>query len=173
MRRRQGRAALAYPVLAALVTAAATACAGPLEDLGPLPPRFSGPPLSADAVVSELTSILAAEGVVVEREPSNVLGKCHERLSGRHAPQTVDAALKSAFARARSEHGWQPGPGLGNGTLTLGKGNWTVMAGLPPQPAQGLQAPIVMSLTCVDGGTAASTPTAPASPARTPAPASP
>lgn len=166
------RAALAYPVMAALIAAAATACAGPLEDLGPLPPRFSGPPLAADTVVSEMRSILAAEGVVVEREPSTVLGMCHERLSGRHAPETADAALKSAFARARSAHGWQPGPDLGSGTLTLSKGNWTVTAGLPPQPAQGLQAPIVMSLTCVDGGAAATAPTAPPSPAHTPAPAS-
>ncbi|MEU2389522.1 hypothetical protein [Streptomyces sp. NPDC007369] len=171
MRRRRGRAALAYPVMAALITATAAACAAPLQDLGPLPPRFSGPPLPADAVVSEMKSVLAAEGVTVDREPSGAAGMCHERLRGRHAPETVAAALKAAFARARSEHGWQPGPDLGGETLTLAKGNWTVTAGLPPQPAQGLQATVVMSLMCVDGG-GASSPATPASPVLTTAPSS-
>lgn len=109
------------------MTATATACAFPLRDLGPLPPRFSGPPLPADTVVPEMTSILAAEGITVEREPSTYLGRCRERLSGRHAPETVDAALKAAFARARSEHGWQTGPDMGSETLTLVKNNWTVI----------------------------------------------
>ncbi|MEU9148137.1 hypothetical protein [Streptomyces sp. NPDC048349] len=172
MRRRPRRAALASLVMAALMTATATACAHPLQDLGPLPPRFSGPPLPADTVVSEMTSVLAAEGVTVEREPSNVLGKCFERLSGRHAPDTVDAALRAAFARARSEHGWQPGPDLGSETLTLRKGNWTVMAGFPGRPAQGLQAPVVMSLMCLDGDDSSSNSPAPSAPALTPAPAS-
>ncbi|WP_223180190.1 hypothetical protein [Streptomyces griseicoloratus] len=99
-----------------------------------------------------MTSVLAAEGVVVEREPPNLPERCLERLSGRHAPETVDAALKAAFARARSEHGWQAGPDLGSGTLTLTKANWTAAAVLPVKPAQGLQAPVIMSLTCVDGG---------------------
>ncbi|MGR4880243.1 hypothetical protein ACIPUC_12505 [Streptomyces sp. LARHCF249] len=164
MRRRPRHSALASLVMAALITATATACAHPLQDLGPLPPRFSGPPLPADAVVSEMTSALAAEGITVEREPSNVRGKCVERLSGRHAPETVDAALKAAFARARSEHGWQAGPDMGSETLTLNKGNWTVTAGFPGEPAQGLAAPVVISLLCLDGGTS-STPTAPAAPA--------
>lgn len=137
----------------------ATACAHP--DLGPLPPRYSGPPLPADTVVAEMRSVLAAEGIVVEREPSNVLGRCFERLSGRHTPETVDAALKAAFARARSEHGWRTGPDMGGETLTLTKGNWTVMVGLPGKPAQGLQAPVVMSLTCLDGGGTSSAPSAP------------
>ncbi|MGC9500720.1 hypothetical protein [Streptomyces sp. WG7] len=147
MRRRQRRTALACLVTAALLTA--TACAPP--DLGPLPPRYSGPPLSADTAVSEMRSALAAEGVVVEREPSGGLGRCLERLSGRHAPETVDAALKSAFGRARSEYGWQTGPDMGSRTLTLTKGNWTVTAGLPVKPAQGIQAPVIMSLICLDG----------------------
>ncbi|MEU9233666.1 hypothetical protein [Streptomyces subrutilus] len=170
MRRRQGRAALAPLVLAALT--AATACAPLLRDLGPLPPRFTGPPLSADAVVSEMTSVLAAEGITVEREPSDMLGRCTERLSGRHAPQTVDAALKAALARARSEHGWQDGPDTGGESLTLTKGNWTVVAGSDGEPAQGLQAPVVLSLTCLDGGDGSSAPAAPTGPAFTPAPAS-
>ncbi|MFD7628395.1 hypothetical protein ACFV7Q_20535 [Streptomyces sp. NPDC059851] len=172
MRRRQRRTALAYPVMAALMTATATACAPPLQDLGPLPPRFSGPPLPADTVVSEMKSALAKEGVTVEREPSNLGGRCTERLSGRHAPETVDAALKAAFARARTEYGWQPGPDMGSGTLTLVKNNWTVMAGFPGEPAQGIQAPVVMSLICLDGEgtTSSSTPTAPSAPTLTPAP---
>ncbi|MGW0750773.1 hypothetical protein [Streptomyces sp. NPDC002587] len=177
MRRRQGPTALASLVMAALMTVTVAACAHPLQDLGPLPPRFSGPPLPADTVVSEVTSVLAAEGVTVEREPSNVRGMCSERLSGHHAPETVDAALEAAFARARSEHGWQTGPDMGSETLTLTKGNWTLVAGFPPKPANGLQAPVLMSLMCVDGGGTSSAPTtpssspSPSSPALTPPPA--
>ncbi|GGT64607.1 hypothetical protein [Streptomyces purpureus] len=146
-----GRTALAAVVLAVLMTA--TGCAYALRDLGPLPPRFSGPPMAADTAVAEMTSVLAAEGFTVEREPSNVLGRCFERLWGRHTPQTANAALKAAFARARSQYGWQNGPDMGSETLTLTKGNWTVLAGLPTEPAQGLEATVVMSLTCVDAGT--------------------
>lgn len=160
VRRRHRRAALASLVMAALMTATATACAFPLRDLGPLPPRFSGPPLPADSVVSEMISILAAEGITVEREPSTYLGRCRERLSGRHAPETVDAALKAAFARARSEHGWQSGPDMGSETLTLVKNNWTVTSGFSGEPAQGIQAPVIVSMMCLDGGTSS----APASP---------
>lgn len=98
--------------------------------------------------------MLAAEGIEVEREPSNSLGRCYERLSGRHAPETVRAALKAAFARARSEHGWQPGPDAGAEVLSLTKGNWTVLAVLPVRPPQGAQAPVLVSLTCLDGGDA-------------------
>ncbi|MFD6231371.1 hypothetical protein ACFWFZ_31610 [Streptomyces sp. NPDC060232] len=160
VRRQRGRAALAALAMAALVTATATACGTALRDLGPLPPRFSGPPLPADTVVSEMTSVLAAEGVTVTRQPSDVLGRCTERLSGRHAPETVDSALQAAFSRARSEYGWQAGPDLGSGTLTLTKGNWTVLANFPAaEPAQGIQALVVMSLTCLDAGGSSATPT--------------
>ncbi|MER6392306.1 hypothetical protein ABT236_28020 [Streptomyces sp. NPDC001523] len=156
---------MASLVLAALVTATATACAYPLKDLGPLPPRFSGPPLPADTAVAEMTSVLAAEGITVEREPSNLNGICHEQLMGRHAAETADTALKAAFARARSEHGWQAGPDMGGRTLTLTKNNWTVTAGLPGgQVAQGIEPLIVMSLTCVGGD---STPSATTSSATT------
>ncbi|MGP3690125.1 hypothetical protein ACTVZO_36430 [Streptomyces sp. IBSNAI002] len=171
MRGRQRRAALAPLVMAALVTAAATACAPPLRDLGPLPPRFTGPPLTADTVVSEMTSVLAAEGVTVKREPSDVLGYCMERLSGRHAPQTVEAAVKAAVARARSEHGWQDAPVTGSETITLKKSNWTVLVGFNDEPAEGIQAPVSLSLTCVDGG-APTAPATPTGPAFTPVPAS-
>ncbi|MFC6986675.1 hypothetical protein [Streptomyces cirratus] len=167
VRRRQGRRALASLVVAALIAAAATACALPLRDLGPLPPRYSGPPLAADTVVSEMTSVLAAEGITVERQPSDVLGSHSERLSGLHAPQTVDGALKAAFERARSEHGWQTGPDMGSGTLTLVKGNWTALASFPGEAAQGLQALVIVSLTCIDCGDAAPAPTGhPSAPTR-------
>lgn len=146
MGQRHRRTGLACLIIAAAVTA--TGCAP--ADLGPLPPRYSGPPLPADAVVAEMRSVLAAQGIAVEREPSDIARRCLERLSGQHAPETVDAALKAAFTRARAEHGWQTGPDLGTGTLTLTKGNWTVTANLPGKPAQGLQAPVIMSLTCVD-----------------------
>lgn len=158
--------------LAALTAAAATGCAFPLRDLGPLPPRFSGPPLPADAVVSEMTSILAAEGITVEREPSGVRRTCHERLSGRHAPEKVEAALKAAVVRARSEYGWQPGPDLGGEFVTLTKSNWTVTTSFAGDPVPGLQAPVAMSLTCVEGDDTSTAPTTPSAPALTPAPAS-
>ncbi|WP_405453046.1 hypothetical protein [Streptomyces erythrochromogenes] len=167
VRRQRGRTALASLAAAVLVTAAATGCGGPFQDLGPLPPRFSGPPLPADAVVSEMTSVLAAEGITVARQPSEVLGRCTERLTGRHAPGTVDSALRAAVERARSEHGWQAGPDLGNGALTLTKGNWTALTALPsPDPEQQTESLVVMSLTCLDGGS----PTATTSP--TPVPTS-
>ncbi|GGQ58061.1 hypothetical protein GCM10010216_19820 [Streptomyces flaveolus] len=105
--------------------------------------------------------MLAAEGIEVEREPSNSLGRCSERLSGRHAPETMKAALKAAFARARSEHGWQPGPDAGAEVLSLTKGNCTVLAVLPVQPPQGARAFVLVSLTCLDGGDASPAPGAP------------
>ncbi|MEU9109215.1 hypothetical protein AB0D54_33790 [Streptomyces xanthophaeus] len=150
---------MASLVMAALMTATVTACAHPLRDLGPLPPRFSGPPLPADTAVSEMTSVLEAEGITAVREPSNAQGMCSERLSGRHAWEVVDAALTAAFARARSEHGWQDGPDMGSGTLTLTKGNWTVLASLPGEPtAPGIQTMFIVSLMCVDGGSATGAP---------------
>ncbi|MEC4575340.1 hypothetical protein [Streptomyces virginiae] len=160
VRRQRGRATWLSLAMAALMTATATACGGPFQDLGPLPPRFSGPPLPADTVVSEMTAALAAEGVMVARQPSNTLGRCSERLSGRHASQSVDSALQAAFARARSDYGWQAGPDLGSGTLTLTKGNWTVVTSHPaaPVPSQGDPAMVVMSLTCLDPGGPTATP---------------
>lgn len=62
--------AVASLALTALAAAVAAVGAFLLRDLGPLPPRFTGPPLPADTVVSEMTSILAAEGITVERDPS-------------------------------------------------------------------------------------------------------
>ncbi|WP_253195416.1 hypothetical protein [Streptomyces sp. JHA26] len=128
--------------------------------------------MTADTAVSEIRSALAAEGVEVEREPSNSLGRCHERLSGRHAPETVDIALKAAFARSRSEHGWQPGPDAGAEVLSLTKGNWTALAALPVQPPEGAEAVVVVSLICLDGGDASSSPGSPGQVATEPAPSS-
>ncbi|WP_328661069.1 hypothetical protein [Streptomyces sp. NBC_00334] len=90
---------------------------------------------------------------------------CLEQLSGRHAPETVDAALKAAFARARSQYGWQPGPDMGSGTLVLEKNNWTATVALPGTPAQGLQAPVGVSLVCV-GADSAGAPSATGTPGR-------
>ncbi|MFF2785945.1 hypothetical protein ACFVT6_04095 [Streptomyces sp. NPDC058049] len=171
MRRTLVLTAVASLALTALAAATAAAGAFLLRDLGPLPPRFSGPPLPRETVVSEMTSILAAEGIAVEREPSGVLGRCHERLSGRHAPETVDAAMKAALARARSEYGWQTGPDTGGASVTLTKNNWTALATFASDPAPGLQAPVIVSLICVDGDDASTAPTAPSAPALTPAPA--
>ncbi len=164
--------AVAALALTALATAAVAVGAYLLRDLGPLPPRYSGPPLPRETVVSEMTSILAAEGITVEREPSAGMGTCHERLSGLQAPETADAAVQAAFARARSEHGWQDGPDLGERTLTLRKGNWTVTSPLMGEATSGLPAPVSMVLTCVDEDDAATAPTTPSAPALTPAPAS-
>lgn len=170
--------AVAALALATLATAVVAAGAYLLRDLGPLPPRYSGPPLPRETVVSEMTSILAAEGVTVEREPSAGIRTCHERLSGRHAAGTADAVVKAAFARARSDHGWQDGPDLGERTLTLTKGNWTVMSSLMGEQGEqseqtsGLPAPVYLMLTCVDEDDAATSSTAPSAPAHTPAPAS-
>ncbi|MER6853783.1 hypothetical protein AB0A81_38790 [Streptomyces flaveolus] len=122
--------------------------------------------------MSEIRSVLAAEGIEVEREPSNSLGRCHERLSGRHAPETVKASLKAAFARARSEHGWQPGPDAGAQVLSLTKGNWTALAALPVQPPEGAEAFVVVSLICLDAGDASPSPGAPGGSVTEPAPSS-
>ncbi|MFE5598332.1 hypothetical protein ACFQ8O_03960 [Streptomyces coelicoflavus] len=102
--------------------------------------------------MSEIRSALAAEGVEVDRKPSNSLGSCSERLSGQHAPQTVESALKRAFARARAEYGWQRGPDAGAGALALTKGNWTVIAVLPVQPPRHGRAFVLVSMTCLDDG---------------------
>ncbi|MFJ9668854.1 hypothetical protein ACIRPP_30335 [Streptomyces sp. NPDC101219] len=108
--------------------------------------------MSADTAVSEVRSVLAAEGIEVDREPSDGSGRCLERLHGRHSLQRAEAAVRAAFARARSEYGWRTGPDMGAQTLTLAKGNWTVVAPLPGEAAQGLDVPVVVSMTCVDGG---------------------
>ncbi|MGW3328081.1 hypothetical protein [Streptomyces virginiae] len=163
--------ALASLALTVLTAAAVAAGAFLLRDLGPLPPRYSGPPLPRETVVSEMTSILAAEGITVAREPSGGIRTCHERLAGQHAPETVQAALKAAFERARSEHGWQTGPDLGEDVLTLKKNNWTVTSGFASTPPTGLPAMVIVSMTCIDGDPTTD-PTAPSAPPVEPVPAS-
>ncbi|MBM7090867.1 hypothetical protein JTP67_20440 [Streptomyces sp. S12] len=136
-------------LVATVLTGVAACAPAPPE---PLPPRFSGAALSADTAVSEVRSVLAAEGIEVDREPSDGSGRCLERLHGRHPLPRAEAAVRAAFARARSEYGWRTGPDMGAQTLTLAKGNWTVVAPLPGEAAQGLEVPVVMSMMCVDSG---------------------
>jgi len=147
-------------VVAVAVTTTATGCARLLEDKGPLPPRSSGPRLSADTVVRELTSAFAAEGVTLDRAPQDlILIECSERLTGLGRSATANTALKAGFARARSEHGWTSGPDLGGGYLTLRKGNWTAGATLPSTTSTDAKTPvpITVSLSC-DGARSKSQP---------------
>ncbi|MDQ0793420.1 hypothetical protein [Streptomyces sp. B1I3] len=149
MRVRRGSIRLAAWVMAATVPL--TACSHLLRDLGPLPARSSAPPAPADTVVAELTSAMAAEGVQLRRTPPELLPlECQESLAGEYpSPATVDAALKSGFARARSEHGWDSGPDLGSGWLSLRKADWIAAATLPGAGAAGTPtAPVVITLQC-------------------------
>ncbi|MEF2529190.1 MULTISPECIES: hypothetical protein [Streptomyces] len=114
--------------------------------------------------MSELTAVLAQEGVAVAREQSGARGRRSERLSGRHAPESVHAALKAVCTPARTEHGRQDGPAVtGGGAMTLTKGNRTAATAFPGRPAQGLPAPVIVSLTYTGGAAAPVTP--PAGPA--------
>ncbi|GGT06601.1 hypothetical protein GCM10010271_06200 [Streptomyces kurssanovii] len=162
VRLRRGRTGLTGLAMTAALTMTATTGCGALllEDKGPLPPRHSGPPLPADTVVSDLTSALEAEGITLERTPQDLIPtECHERLTAEHESATVDTALKAGFARARSDHGWQTGHGMGEGWLSLRKGNWTAATVLPG--ASGADASptsmIVITLMC-DGGRSKSSP---------------
>ncbi|MFJ3103796.1 hypothetical protein [Streptomyces sp. NPDC086835] len=162
MRLRRGRTGLTGLALMTVLTmTATTGCAALLlEDKGPLPPRYSGPPLPADTVVSDLTSALKAEGITLERTPQELIPtECHERLTGEHESATADTALKAGFARARSDHGWQDGHDMGEGWLSLRKGNWTAATVLPN--ASGADtSPTSMILVTVmcDGGRSKSSP---------------
>jgi hypothetical protein len=110
---------------------AVTGCSVLLEDKGPLPPEPSGPPLSADSVVRDLTSAFSGEGVALERMSQDLIAlECQEYLSAEVPAATAEAALKSGFGRARSEHGWRRGPDMGKEWLTLRKGNWTAATSL-------------------------------------------
>ncbi|MFG2616790.1 hypothetical protein ACGFXC_04145 [Streptomyces sp. NPDC048507] len=157
--RRRGPATWALAVAA--VGALASGCASPLRDLGPLPPRYTGPVLPADAVVADLTAALAAEGVAVRRMPVDPSGaECHEALGAEHPPVAAEAAVRAAFDRARSAYGWQPATGPGEEYLSVGKGNWTATTRIDTRPSAGAPAaPVVISLVC-DGRRA--TPPAPA-----------
>lgn len=156
---RQRRVSTCLAALAVAATVTVTACSHPLRDLGPLPTRSSGLPVPADTVVSELTSALKAEGVTLKRTPQDRIAiECQESLTGEHDPAMADAALKSGFARARSSHGWQPGPDLGSGSLSLRKGNWTAAATLPgARSASSPTTLVVITLAC-DGARSKSSP---------------
>ncbi|MEU1648655.1 hypothetical protein ACH46N_04295 [Streptomyces pristinaespiralis] len=163
MRLRRGRKGLTGLAMLSVLTMTATTGCGALllEDKGPLPPRYSGPPLPADTVVSDLTSALKAEGITLERTPQELIPtECHERLTGEHESATADTAVQAGFDRARSDHGWQSGREMGEGWLVLRKGNWTAATVLPG--ASGADATptslIVITLMC-DGGRSKSSPT--------------
>ncbi|MFD8986079.1 hypothetical protein [Streptomyces sp. NPDC059564] len=162
MRRGRGHR---IPVMWALATATAavtaTGCSHPLADLGPLPPRYTGPVLSADTVVADLTAALAAEGVTARRTPPDVNGtECHESLSAEPLATVADSAVRAAFARARSTYGWQDARSPQEGTLSLSKGNWTAMT-TPNAPVRADQttAQVMITLVC-DGRRATPSPSA-------------
>ncbi|MFF8846342.1 hypothetical protein ACF08N_27110 [Streptomyces sp. NPDC015127] len=132
----------------------ASACSSPFQDLGPLPSRSPAAPLPADTVVRELTTALAAEGITVQRTPQDLAPlDCHETLTGQHNAAAASADLKAGFARARSDHGWQPGPDLGAGSLALRRGNWTAATTLPATADTGSPTTlVVITLLCDDAG---------------------
>ncbi|MFI8105789.1 hypothetical protein [Streptomyces sp. NPDC086023] len=133
---------------ALLFAVTATGCAHPLQDLGPLPARSTAAPLPADTVVAELTALLAAEGVTLRRTPQDVLPlECNEQLTGQTRAATADAKLQSAFAKARSAHGWQRGPDV-PGALTLRKGGWTASTSLRGPATDASDSPVFISLLC-------------------------
>ncbi|MEU1278021.1 hypothetical protein [Streptomyces sp. NPDC005805] len=167
---RTGRTLLTAVTLAAALTT--TGCGALLlDDKGPLPPRPAAVP--ADTVVTELTAALAAEGVPVERAPRDGLPDCYERLTGRHAAQTADRALRAAFERVRADHGWGTGPDQGEGVLSAKRGNWVAMASLQgPAPGPAEEAVITVSLVCSGPSAAPSSPPPPPPPSTEPAPAS-
>jgi hypothetical protein len=142
-------------VVVAALTMTATGCGALLlEDKGPLPPRYSGPPLPVADVVSDITSALQAEGITLERTPQELISlECHEWLHGEYDAATVDRALKAGFARARSDRGWRSEPDDGeNGSLRIRKGNWTAMTRLSgddgPDTAGSATVPVVVVLGC-------------------------
>jgi hypothetical protein len=159
------------------LTMTATGCGALLlEDKGPLPPRYSGPPLPVEDVVSELTSALKAEGITLERTPQDLIPiECYESLHGEHDAATADPALKAGFARARSDHGWRSEPGDGeDGHLRIRKGNWTATAQFPgdgvPDTASSATVPVLVSLGCDDALSKSRSRTGSPTPAPSPTP---
>ncbi|MGK5631906.1 hypothetical protein, partial [Streptomyces sp. URMC 123] len=146
------RGARALAVLAAVAVAGA-ACTHPLADKGPLPPRYSGPPIAADTVVAEMTSAFSAAGVVLQRQSQDWIGtECMESLSSEQPSATADAAVKDGFARARTAHGWQPEPPQGGDWLSLRKGNWTAWTSLGRAKATESPTTRVLIILRCDGG---------------------
>lgn len=154
MRGRRARTGAAAVALVAAVAATATACGALLlEDKGPLPPRYSGPPLPPGTVLPELTSALESEGFTVERRSQDLVPtECTELLQARHEGPTADTALKAAFVRARSESGWRSEPGDGrDGVLSIRRGDWTAWTQLPEAAtdAQGAAGPTSPGATII------------------------
>ncbi|MEV7618128.1 hypothetical protein [Streptomyces sp. NPDC089799] len=150
--------------LAAVLLATAGGCSHPLADLGPLPPRHSGPPLPTEAVVREMTASLEAAGFTVARDSQDMIQfECTEWLTGRltgPAPHTpgadagaVDTALRKGEAEARGR-GWQDGIGLDPAiaVLSLGKGNWRASASTLQDPRSGSTL-VRVNLMCDDART--------------------
>ncbi|WP_371675072.1 hypothetical protein [Streptomyces sp. NBC_01276] len=152
---------------AVLVMVAVTGCGHPLQDLGPLPPRYSGPPLATDEAVADLTAAMAEEGVTVRRMPQHTSPiECHETLGAEYPSATADAALRAGFARARSGHGWKDSRSPMEGMLSLRKANWTATTELTGSAAAEFPtAQVVITLLC-DGAHSKSR--APATPSAEP-----
>lgn len=136
--------------LVVLAMATATACGAPFQDLGPLPERYSGPPLGAEQAVADLTAAMAEEGVAVRRAPRDTSPiACHEVLAAEYPAAGADAALRAGFARARSGHGWQEAQQHPDGMLSLRKADWTASTQLTGTAAAGAPtAQIVITLLC-------------------------
>ncbi|MFF4318776.1 hypothetical protein [Streptomyces sp. NPDC001568] len=156
-------------IAAVMAVAAATVsgCVNPLADLGPLEERYSGPPISAETAVADLTSALAEAGIQVRRMPQEHIAiECHEYLSAEHESATADAAVRDAFDKAGSR-GWRTVAPAITGGHSLRKANWTAHTGwVAPVEGEPTTA-VAVSLQC-DGGTSKKPPgtasTGPASP---------
>ncbi|MDA5282868.1 hypothetical protein ACWGHM_08585 [Streptomyces sp. NPDC054904] len=162
----------AVAVALALVSmTAVSGCVNPLADLGPLEERYSGPPMTADAAVADLTSALAEAGIQVRRMPQEYLViECHEYLSAEHATDTADAAAQDAFEKAKAR-GWRTVPPALPGGRSLRKANWTAHAASIAPVAGEPTTSVSVGLQC-DGGTSKKLPgtesTGPASPSAGP-----
>ncbi|MGW7312439.1 hypothetical protein [Streptomyces sp. NPDC054865] len=167
---RVGLAAVAV-ALAVVSMTAVSGCVNPLADLGPLEERYSGPPMTADAAVADLTSALADAGIQVRRMPQEYIAiECHEYLSAEHATDTADAAAQDAFEKAKAR-GWRSVPPALPGGRSLRKANWTAHAASIAPVTGEPTASVSVGLQC-DGGTSKKPPgtasTGPASPSTRP-----
>ncbi|MFD9455775.1 hypothetical protein ACFWBC_22140 [Streptomyces sp. NPDC059985] len=165
------RVGLAAAAVAVVSLTTVSGCANPLADLGPLEERYSGPPMTADTAVADLTSALAEAGVQVRRTPQEHIAiECHEYLSAEHAAGTADAAARDAFEKAGTR-GWRTVPAALPGGRSLRKANWTAhTARITPVAGEPTTA-VAVALQC-DGGTSKKPPgtasTGPASPSTGP-----
>ncbi|MEU9027585.1 hypothetical protein AB0D46_08610 [Streptomyces sp. NPDC048383] len=167
---RVGPAAIA--VMVTVVTATTVSgCVKPLADLGPIEERYSGPPISAETAVADLTAALAEAGIQVRRMPQEYIAiGCHEYLSAEHESATADAAVRDAFAKA-GPRGWRTVPPAITGGQSLRKANWTAHTGWVAPVEGEPTTSVAVSLQC-DGGTSkkppGTEPSGPASPSPRP-----